>query len=234
MIKHVLVISFALFSFIISPAQVAPTITISGESKIKAVPELMVFQIPLEATNQTYEGCSENLTANYNALEKALTKAKFDSDILKTSGFSVQENYRYESSKRIKDGYRGQMTLRIETEYNDKSLNTMIKTLASDEFNYGYSMSFKLSEKQEQNLTETALSQAVLDAKSKAEVMAAALDLSLGSVNKIDQSSQTFAPSPVRYDAMMKAESAPSDVSLNPKEIEIKKNVVVVWGLTKN
>ena len=215
-------------------AQETPSIKVEGKSSFKAIPEIVQFNIPITAKAESYTDCVDNLMDTYNSLEKALGKAGVDKSSLKSMGFSVNENIVYNGQKRVQEGYKGSMSIGIEMTHEDKSMNKVIEILAREEFSFGFSLNFKLSSSQKAELDSLALSQAVLDAQTKAQTMAGALNMQLGSVETMEFFEGDGYRGPVLYDSMMKAEaSSVSDVSLNPREIEISKSVRVAWTLNE-
>ena len=212
-------------------SQEVPKIQVQGQATVSAIPEMMNVRIPVEAQALEYQDCVAKLTSVYNKLEKAIVEAGYSKESLKSSGLSVNERYTYNGQKRQKDGYSGSMSIQLEMKHTDRSMNDIIKVLGRPEFNFGFSLSYKLSEKQQKELSTAALKGAVSDARMKAFTMVEAIGKDLGGVLLMNYNTQS-APSPVRYDSMMKAESGSiQDVSLNPNEIEISRSVIIHYSI---
>lgn len=227
------IITLLLVSFS-SHSQDIPHIKVEGQAQISAVPEIMNVRIPVESQALEYQACVSKLTSTYNQLEAAIEKAGYDKKSLKNSGLSVNERYTYNGQKREKDGYAGSMNIQIELEFSDQAMNDIIEILSSPEFDFGFSLSYKLSEEQQEELSNAALKNAVTDARMKASVMAEAIGKELGKVILMNYNANSGSPMPIRYDSMMKAESgAVQDVSLNPTEIEISRSVILHYEIAE-
>lgn len=228
---HLLFLFFYISSCI---AQQEPIIQVEGRAQVSAVPEIVNVRIPVESQALEYQECVYKLTATYNKLESAIEKAGYDKKSLKNSGLSVNERYTYSGQKRTKDGYTGSMNIQIELEFSDKAMNDVIDILSSPEFDFGFSLSYKLSKEQQEKLSNTALKDAVSDARMKATVMADAIGKELGRVLLVSYNANSASPMPIRYDSMMKAESgAVQDVSLNPTEIDITRSVILHYAIAE-
>jgi len=126
------------------------------------------------------------------------------------------------------------MNIQIELEFSDQAMNDIIEILSAPEFDFGFSLSYKLSKEQQEELSNSALKDAVSDARMKASVMAEAIGQDLGRVMLMNYNAHSGSPMPIRYDSMMKAESgAVQDVSLNPTEIEISRSVILHYEIAE-
>lgn len=210
------------------------TIKVKGEASVKVVPELMNVTIPLEVKRSSYSETSAALTSMYNELEKALVKAGLPEEEIQTYGFSIRENYRYENRDRIMDGYVGSMNITLEAEHTSKNMAALMNTLKQDQFNFGYSLNFMLSEAQKKALLERTIEEAVADGKLKAEILAKSLGVRIISLDEVnfgylDGSPGVFQPK-MRMD-MAAAED--NTLELNPREMEIRKEVGLVWKVAE-
>jgi uncharacterized protein YggE len=232
--KVVFLSIIAIFLISFSSHSQAPVIKVEGLAQVSAIPEIVNVRIPVESQALEYQACVSKLTSTYNQLEAAIEKAGYDKKSLKNSGLSVNERYTYNSQKREKDGYAGSMNIQIELEFSDQAMNDIIEILSSPEFDFGFSLSYKLSEEQQEELSNAALKNAVTDARMKASVMAEAIGKELGKVILMNYNVNSGSPMPIRYDSMMKAESgAVQDVSLNPTEIEISRSVILHYEIAE-
>jgi hypothetical protein len=210
------------------------TLKVRGEASVKTVPELMNVRIPLEVKESSYSGTSDALTDKYNALEKALVKAGVPEAEIQSSGLNIRENYRYENRERIMDGYAGNLSVSIELTYTPENMAAIMNTLKQDEFNFGYSLTFGLSERQKTSLLEKTLQEAIADGRRKAEIMASTLEVRILSLDEV-----SFGYSDDRPDILqpkMRMAEAAADaggLDLNPLEMEIRKEVMLVWKVAE-
>lgn len=207
---------------------------VKGEAVVYRIPEIMVVYIPIQSKSVSYERCSDQLFDNFNALKKALTKSGIDEELIHSSHLRIRENFKYVDRKRKPDGYIGNIQVKMELEHSQKVLKKIINTLNDDRFNYGYSLSFKLSEQQKNNSLKEAIQVAVKDARKKAEIIAEALNTRLGEVADVNYEYGTNGQPPMfRGEQMMAydAKGSANEVNLNPEEMKIMKTIKIIWKI---
>lgn len=212
----------------------SPHISVSGEAVIYTAPEIANASIPLKSKDVSYSVCSDKLLAMYANLSKALVKAGFDEKEIKANRINITEDISYQSRERVKLGYVGSMSLELKMDMSPENMGKLVNVLGQDEFSFGYSIGFELSEKQKKELEAQAISQAVSQAKINAELIAEAAELRLGSILKIEYgtSSPNYGPLVMKAEGarMMDQNSSP-ELNMNTKEIEIRKHVDIVWDI---
>lgn len=208
---------------------------VQGMAEVKAVPAVMIINIPLQAKDPDYEKCTNKLTSVFNSLTAALLKTGIDKKSIKSGQLNISEDYKYMDRDRVLIGYIGNITVEIEMENNPKNLQNVMKTLNDERFKFGYNVGFKLSESQKDSLRAEAIKAAVSDAKQKAKTLAEALEVSLGKILVINFEYEDGGNQPLMMEKNMRyamtSDSGGESIELNPKEISITKSVGVVWLL---
>jgi len=209
-------------------------IKVQGNAIVHDIPELLVIKMSLKAVALEYADCSDTLVHHYNQLEKAFQKNKIDKTKLTSNGVNVSENIIWYQGKSKKDGYNASMSITLEVPFGNKSLNTIMNTLKKLEFSVPYSLNFKLSEAQKEKLLQETIEKAVNDAKIKALHIATALGVTLGKVKEVNfgypSSNDNFLQTEYSRMESVNMKSGKS-LNLNPKKIEIKKSVGLVWKI---
>jgi len=235
--KNLLLLSTAFFLFIFAQAQTA-TIKVKGEATVKAIPALMNVNIPLQAKQDTYEATSNDLTKTYNALKTALVKAGITEGEIKSNSMSINPEYRYLDRDKQLIGYNGSIRLSIELDHTQENMNAIVNTLKNEDFNFGYSLSFSLSETQKETLLEEALTKAVEDGERKASILAKALEVKIVTLAEVNHGYMSDGPG-VFQPLMRSAEAynmksdGGQELTLNPSEMEIRKEVGLIWKVAK-
>ncbi|MCH2215704.1 MAG: SIMPL domain-containing protein [Flavobacteriales bacterium] len=211
---------------------------VKGEATVSAVPELMNVVIPLQAKAESYQATSDQLTKTYNELNAALVKAGIENEAIKSNSMSINADYQYIERQRQLVGYLGTIRLSIELERSQKNMNAIINTLKNEAFNFGYNLSFSLSEKQKESLLEDALTKAVEDGKRKAEILSGSLDVKIITLQEVnygymDGGRDVFEPRYLGNDTMEMKLASDEAPSLNPNEIEVRKEVGLIWKVAK-
>lgn len=235
--KNLLLLSTALFLFTFAEAQTS-TIKVKGEATVKAIPALMNVNIPLQAKKETYEATSNELTKTYNDLRAALVKAGVDEEEIKSNSMSINPEYRYVEREKQLLGYVGSIRLSIELEHNQENMNAVVNTLKDEAFNFGYSLSFSLSEEQKETLLEEALTKAVKDGERKASILAKALEVKIIALEEVNHGymsgrADVLHPMMRSAEAYQMKSDAGQELTLNPSEIEIRKEVGLIWKVAK-
>lgn len=234
--KH---ITIAIAMLIFSCAGIAQTnpgvIKVKGEAVVKAVPENMEVVIPMEVKDTSYEVTNTKITQTYNSLQRALVKSGIEKSRIKSRGIRVSEDYHYTGGERKFRGYVGNVSLILEEKYTDEKLNAILQTLRSKSFNFGYNISFSLSDNQREAMREEAIVKATADARRKAEMLASAMEVGLAQIREINYGYMGQESNPIMYrsEAKMMDSGAMEDVEMNAKEIEVTKQVGVIWDINQ-
>lgn len=212
-------------------------IKVRGEAVVRAVPEILNINIPIQSKAKTYEEATNILTSTFNDLNAALVKAGIDKEKIYSNQLNISEDYNYQDRERVLVGYVGNIILYLEVPYTEKSLNQVMRTLNNERFNFGYQVSFSFSESQKDSLREAAIKLAVKDAKAKAKTLSEALDVKLVEIKEInfefsDGGNDNIIMRQSVY-AQSKMADGGSDIKLNPQEQEISKSVGVIWRISQ-
>lgn len=236
-LKTITTTVFLFLTILMSAQDSESVLKVRGEAVLKAIPEVLNVTIPLQEKARIYEACTNQLTATYNELQKALVKAGIDEKKIFSSRLSIAEDYNYQERTRVLIGYIGSITLTMKLEHTEKNLNLIMRTLNDERFNFGYNVSFSLSEEQKEKMREEAIKEAVKDAKKKAATLAEALEVRLLDIKDVNfEYSEGGNDVLVMHKSlMMEANMADggSDIKLNPEEQEIRKSVGVIWRIAK-
>ncbi len=235
--KKTTLISLLLLSTVVSFSQLnGDYLNVEGQAKVFATPELMLVNIPFEVESKSYSECSQVLINKYNDMLASLVKNGFEQDKIKSNGLSISEKFSWVNNKREKDGYQGRIQMEVESLYSQKTLNSLMNALQSDKYDYGYNLSFKLSESQKEALLAEAIEKAVNDASAKAEMLAKSLKIKLVKIKQVNFDMNTFSPEPLLRESrslmLVDDEVAGTpELSLEAKPQQITKSVRVTWKI---
>lgn len=151
---------------------------------------------------------------------------------------SINPEYRYLDRDKQLIGYNGSIRLSIELDHTQENMNAIVNTLKNEDFNFGYSLSFSLSETQKETLLEEALTKAVEDGERKASILAKALEVKIVTLAEVNHGYMSDGPG-VFQPLMRSAEAynmksdGGQELTLNPSEMEIRKEVGLIWKVAK-
>ncbi|MDZ7612556.1 MAG: SIMPL domain-containing protein [Flavobacteriaceae bacterium] len=76
-----------------------------GKASFKAIPENFVVDISIIEQDSVYALCLQNLITKLNAIQAELKSIGLNEKLIKTTKFSISENYKYVNGNQVKNGY---------------------------------------------------------------------------------------------------------------------------------
>ena len=212
------------------------TIRVTGKGNLKVKPDTTRLMITLNGVYPEYAETINRSTAETEALRELLVEVGFKSSAMKTLSFDVDtefENYRDENNdyKRRFIGYKFTHTLKVDfpsdNELLGKTLFTLSRSNLAPEFRISYTIADPEAVKNE------LIGKAVEDAMKKAEVLAKAARLTLGSIQTVDYSWGEINTEVRPMDDMLMSPCAgPCEMDIEPDDIDMSDTVTVVWEIT--
>lgn len=215
------------------------SLVVKGVAILKQTPGLLTARITVKVAAEKYNSCQDKLVRAIDQAKAVLLKRGIDKGIIRTNGLNVSEKRDYLSEGRYKTSYEGNSDITIEHDYSLEYSKKLLSALQNDSVNFLYNLDFVLSENQKKELRQKAIASAIADAKEKAGAIAEAANLRLvriKTINYTDDDGGRYYESDLvqenilfsRDIAMSKASSTPA-IDFNPKEIGIRKTVLVEW-----
>ena len=205
-----------------------PMINVSGEGKIKVVPDQALVSISLETKGTNAADVKKENDIKMDAVLKYIKKANIAKEDFQTQRVSLNPNYDYEKKKH---NYLATQTVQILLKDLFK-YDALVDGLVEIGINRIDNVEFKSSKFA--LLQSDARKLAIKDAKAKAEDFVSVLGQKVGKAITISDNSQNYNPQPIRY--AMKTMAIASDAeesreTLATGEIEIIVNVSVSFIL---
>ena len=200
------------------------TITMTGHGEVKAVPDTAIVNAGVTTSAPTAAAALSANSVRMNQVFEALKKLGIPDRNIQTTGLSVFPQYTNadNNNPRRLTGY--QVNNQVSVRLADASrAGAMVDTLVSAGTNQMNGISFDLSEPAP--LLEKARTQAVADARTRAETYAKAAGVTLGPIVSISEGGEA-QPRPL-YRAM--ALAAPTPIA--PGEQGVTADVTVVWEI---
>ncbi|WP_339835883.1 SIMPL domain-containing protein [uncultured Flavobacterium sp.] len=227
--KIILLLVMSTSTLFAQEAKQIPQISVSGEGKIKVVPDEAMVTVSVENTSKE---AAEAKKANDIVADKVLKLIKskgIDVKDFQTQRMNLYQNYDYNTKKK---NYVANQTITIHLKDLSK-YDALMMDLVETGINGIQGVEFMSSKIKE--LEKQARKNALLDAKAKAEDYVSVLvGQKLGKVVLISDNSQTNYPQPL-YRGAMKTMAIESDAfsreTLAVGEIEIVSNVSVTFVL---
>lgn len=205
-----------------------PMINVSGEGKIKVVPDQALVSISLETKGTNAADVKKENDIKMDAVMKYIKKANIAKEDFQTQRVSLNPNYDYDKKKH---NYLATQSVQILLKDLSK-YDALVDGLVEIGINRIDNVEFKSSKFT--LLQSDARKLAIKDAKAKAEDFVFVLGQKVGKAITISDNSQNYNPQPIRY-AMktmaMAGDAAESRETLATGEIEIIVNVSVSFIL---
>lgn len=191
--KKVLLIMI-LFSSVVSEAQelkLLPQISVSGDGKIKAIPDQVFISIAVETKGTNATDVKKQNDATIERVLHFITKFKVPKSDVQTKSISLNPQYDYEKKKR---NYNATQTIEILLK-NITQYDVLMEGLVDAGINRINSVEFKTSKLIEYQSEARKL--AIKEAKSKAEDYVSVLGQKVGKAITITDNTQNFYPQPM-------------------------------------
>ncbi|MBO7748213.1 SIMPL domain-containing protein [Paenibacillus sp. MWE-103] len=209
------------------------TITVSGNGKIEAAPDVAYVSVAVEARAATAKDAQAKNATQFSGLTKLLYETyKIATKDVKTTGFSVQPEYEYnpkDGSSKVKD-YVAVHAVQVTTR-DLNGIGKLLDDLSAAGANRVDGVRFD-TEKQEQYELQ-ALDNAMANAKAKAAALAKAAGKQVTDVVTITQNSASSGPIFINKGEMAAADSAAGapSTSVQTGEITVSADITVVYEM---
>ena len=206
---------------------IQPQISVSGEGKIKVIPDEAIISIAVETKGEESSKVKKENDASIDKVLKFLKTTKIDQKNIKTERVSLYPQYDYQKKKNY---YFASQTISIHLK-DLSQYEVIMSGLVDAGVNRVNGVVFQSS--QMEILKSDARKRAVADAKKKAEDFAGALGQKVGKAIVVSDNSQPVYNPPMYRNVMMEAkmEGDVSQETLAIGEIEINTNVNITFIL---
>lgn len=225
----VLLTVFTMVPVMAEEAKMLRTISISGHGEVRAVPDLAVVSIGVTSQGNSAREALDANTKSMKALLETLGKAGIDNRDMTTTNFSVGPRLDYGNNngqppKVIGYDVNNMVTITVR---KIEDLGELLDVAVSTGSNTINGISFSIA-KPEALLTEARKS-AVVDARNKAEIYAAAGGFKLGNIVSLNEGT-AYQP-PVLYQAKAARADVANDVPIAQGEQALTVDVNITYEI---
>ncbi|WP_134682005.1 SIMPL domain-containing protein [Paracoccus ravus] len=208
--------------------QRAARLTVSGEGRASAQPDLAQITLGVSTEAATAAEAMTGNSTSQQAVMDALKAAGIEDRDIQTSGLNLSPRMQYENGQPPKlTGYVAQNTVNVRVR-DIAALGGVLDKLVATGANEISGISFAREDMAEAQ--DKARSEAVTDARRRAEVMAEAAGMKLGRLRSLSDSPAQEPPRPMMA---MRAEAKAADgaVPIAAGELEVSAQVTAVFDL---
>jgi len=212
------------------------TITVTGTGSASAAPDLITISMTVTARDMDYSGTMAQAAERLDALRASLVNAGFSKDDIKTTSFSVNTEYQHEHTpdgkyERRFAGYNCVHQLAVKFDLDMEHLSNAVDAISGCKGEPEYSIHFGL--KDGEAFKAEMLQSAAKNARTSAEVLAAASGVVLGELVSVSYSRGADAPESSTNVVMMRAAGAAEKMSVDfaPEDISRTDHATFVWEI---
>ena len=207
--------------------QIDRTITITGEGKVTAIPDIATVVLGMQNTSMNIQDAQKRNSTTMNSLMTQLLALNISKDDIQTTDYTIYPQYDYTSGGQVLKGYTISQNVTVKIRKTDQ-VDSVIKIAGDLKLNQVGGLSFNID--QPEIYKQQARILALQNAKAKADALAKIMGVSLGKVISFSESGTTPTPYPIYADKAMASGiggggTAPS-VSAGSQDIIIDASVV--------
>lgn len=206
-------------------AEAGRTITVSGDGEVTAEADLAVLSVAVTATASSADEARGQVAERSEEMRQALRDAGVPDDAVTTSHFRVSPEYDHSGKERNVTGYQAVHVYDIEV--SPDRAGEVLDVAVGNGADEVHHVSFSLSDEARADLREEALNAAMDAARTDAETLATAADLSITGVRSISTSGG-FHPVDTRVEYET-ADAGGAGTSFEPGPVSVTATVTVTY-----
>lgn len=197
--------------------------TVDGKGEVTAVPDTAMLSLGVSKNATTVQDAQNQVNTVINQLTAELKKLGVEEKNIKTTNYSVNPNYDYNSGKQAITGYSVNADVQVRIKEIDKA-NQAIDIATKAGANQIGGVQFVLDEQKQKELEEQARKEAIDSAKEKAKSISEAAGINLGKIVDVRESNSGAQPLPYAMSATLEKDAranAPTDLKPGENKVTI-------------
>jgi uncharacterized protein YggE len=193
------------------PTTERDTISIQGEGKVTAVPDIGQISVSIVTRNKDVSRAQEDNITQFNSLVEALKTEGIDKMDLTTTNYSVYPQYDYTDGRQTLIAYEVRQSLMVKIRDLDNA-GRIITLAGQNGVNEVSGLNFTIDEPEA--LQNEAREKALVNAREKAETLAKLAGVKLGKIVSFSESTNgVVAPTPYFYDKALEGRGGAGNLS---------------------
>lgn len=209
------------------------SLVVQGTSEISLAPDEVVFNITINRMDKDFAVALDQLNESVNRLKSALAKQDVEEKSIRTVHYNIHENWKYNSGKRYKEGYTATHSLTVHIDFAKKRMKEVYKAIVATGIEVNMNLSFGLKDRKQYE--EQLMSEAVRDARRKADVLAEASGVSITGILHIEYGTSGYTQANRNYGYKMLESAAMdagnSNIDVTPGNIKLTDRVTIQYQL---
>ena len=206
------------------------TIRVQGKGSASQAPDRISLFFSVAHPRPQYDKAIEGCNSRAEAIRAAASELNLPEADLKTVQFGVSDETQYENGRHKHIGYTATHQLCMELPVDQNLVGKFLSSLVQRGAEPQVRINFTVADPEA--LKQRVLADAVSNAKARAEVIATAAGVKLGSIADIQYGYSEVVissqPSEMKLESCRESEVAPN---FDPKDVEAEDTVTVTWEL---
>lgn len=204
--------------------------TVSGEGKASAPPNLAVINLGVQTQDITVKNAQAKADQIVNKTSADLNDLGVESKDITTTNYSIFPNYNFANGQQTSNGYNVNITLSVKIRDLNK-VNDAIDRATADGANSVSGLTFTVDDNLRQKLEDEARKQAVIQAKQKAEDLAAVAGITLGRIVDVQENTSVPRPQPLTMAAPGTGGANETSTNVQPGTAEVSLTVSLSYEI---
>lgn len=198
-----------------------PSIVTTGEATVRRAPDQAFVTVAVETRAKTPREAQAQNAQAMSAVQQRVSGAGIPRDAVRTTGYSIQQEFDYANGRQTPRGYVARNGVEIRIDAIEKTGELLDSVVGAGATNIS---GVRFDVKDRAGVEREALRLAVSDARARAEAMAAGAGRSLDRILRlVDNVQPRFKPQPGVM--MARAAEAIADTPVAPGEVEVTAQV---------
>ncbi|WP_232687077.1 SIMPL domain-containing protein [Halobacterium zhouii] len=207
------------------------SVTVSTSGEIEAAADQAIVRVAVTATGNDSNAVRQEIAADVESLRAALQEYGLSSADIRTAYYDISQ-VRERTPEGMEAGeYRGTHAFEL-TVNNTSAAGEVIDVAVSNGADQVDGVSFTLSDEKRSQLYNEALTKAMGNARTQAETLAMAGDISITGVHTIVSSETHYRPYALETAAMTSAAGDSASTSVQPGPVMVTASVQVTYNAT--
>lgn len=202
--------------------------SVDGTGDVTAIPDTAMISIGVTKTSPTVESAKNQVNTIADKITQDIKNLGIKVKDIKTTNYSVNPEYNYQSSRQNITGYTVSTNMEIKLQPIDKA-NDAIDLATKDGANQVGGVQFVIDDAKQKELEGQARIKAVAAAKEKAKSLAGAAGINLGRIVDVKENAQNHYPYPMMELKSADSAGAGAPTQLNPGENKITSTVTLSY-----
>ncbi|WP_162991508.1 SIMPL domain-containing protein [Halostella salina] len=203
------------------------TVNVRASGEVSADPDRAILDVAVQATADDPETARQRLSENVSTMRSALSEAGIPDDGIETAHYVIRQDRESRQTEGV-TRYVAIHAFEVETDDVD-GVGSVIETAVNNGATDVHHVEFTLSEEARNDLREDALSAAMENARTDADILAENADLSIAGVSSVSTGSVDVRP--YHAEAMMaSADAGGTNVESGP--VTVSAQVQVTYNAT--